>query len=61
LINKNSFHFSYFDNIEDLQRTDFPVNYFKEGIFETASIEYFDIIIYLGLMDLNLRKLNRIL
>ncbi len=42
LINKNSFHFSYFDNIEDLQRTDFPVNYFKEGIFETASIEYFE-------------------
>lgn len=42
LMNKESYKLAYTPSIENLVRTEFPSNYFKEGIFEVASISFYE-------------------
>lgn len=39
---KNSYKLIFWDNTDDLVRTEFPLNYFMRGIFQPAKIEYFE-------------------
>tara|TARA_R110002050_G_scaffold299550_4_gene465522 strand:+ start:60 stop:968 length:909 start_codon:yes stop_codon:yes gene_type:complete len=39
---KSSYKLIYHDNIKDLKRMEFPVNYFMKGVFNPAKIEYFE-------------------
>ncbi|MBU2902733.1 DUF1963 domain-containing protein [Maribacter dokdonensis] len=39
---KNSYKVIFQENTDELIRTEFPLNYFSEGIFEPSKIEYFE-------------------